>query len=338
MTTLQKKRNRTGCLWVVIAFQAVSLLAAGGLIVGLLAAGVSFSRYPRRRQAGIDEQPHFREVWAGGSGETKVVRIPLRGMILLDEDGLFFPSGAGSSVVALRSIARATADPDVSAIILDIDSGGGGITASDILYRALQDFKTSADGRKVVALYCDVAASGAYYVSLAADHIVAHPTTITGSIGVLMQTLNIRGLADKVGIKDVTIKSGPNKDILNPFDDLTPEQRTMLQEVIDEMYARFVKLVAANRALDEEHVRKVADGRIMTAARAREYGLIDEIGYWKDAAAKTAELLGVQNVRVYRYEQEFSFASFLKASRQAPSPDMLLRKLTTTRFLYLWQP
>jgi len=76
----------------------------------------------------------------------------------------------------------------------------------------------------------------------------------------------------------------------------------------------------------------------MTAARAREYGLIDEIGYWKDAAAKTAELLGVQNVRVYRYEQEFSFASFLKASRQAPSPDMLLRKLTTTRFLYLWQP
>ena len=338
-TEQKPKRKINGCLWVIIAFQAISLLAAGGLIVGLIAAGLT--TLPRRyshQSMGADENPEFREVWSSGSGDTKVVRIPLYGMIMMEDSGGFFPPGPGSTIMALQSIMRATADPDVKAIILEIDSGGGGITASDILYTALQDFKASAEGRKVVALYGDVAASGAYYVSVAADHIMAHPTTITGSIGVLIQTFNVQGLAEKVGVKDVTVKSGPNKDILNPFKELTEGQRAMLQEVIDEMYDRFVGLVATNRGLTTAEVKRAADGRIFTAAKAMEYGLVDEVGYWDDAVAKTAELLGVQDVSVYRYEQEISFASLLTARTPPPSPEAFLRRLTQLRVLYLWQP
>lgn len=336
----KKTRKNDGCLWVVIAFQAIALLTAGGLIIGLLAvAGIASLPRPYPRQSvGVDENPAFREIWSSGSGTTKVVRIPLYGMIMMEDNGGFFPPGPGTTVMAMQSIARATADPDVSAIILEIDSGGGGITASDILYTALQDFKASAPGRKVVAIYGDVAASGAYYVSLASDYIMAHPTTITGSIGVLIQTLNVQGLAEKVGVKDVTIKSGPNKDMLNPFGELTDDQRAMLQGVIDEMYGRFVGLVAQNRGLTEDEVKRAADGRIFTAGMAKEYGLVDGIGYWDDAVAKTAELLGVPKVSVYRYRQEFSWASFLQSSRQAPSPEAILRRLTKLRVLYLWQP
>jgi protease-4 len=339
VTEEKPRRKSTGCLWVVIAFQAISLLAAGGIIIALIAAGLT--TLPRRyshQGMGADDNPQFREIWSSGSGKTKVVRIPLYGMIMMEDSGGFFPPGPGSTSMALQSIARATADPNVRAIILEVDSGGGGITASDILYTALQKFKSSADGRKVVALYGDVAASGAYYVSVAADHIVAHPTTITGSIGVLMQTFNVQGLAEKLGVKDVTIKSAPNKDILNPFQELTEDQRAMLQEVIDEMYDRFVGLVATNRNLTMDEVKRVADGRIFTAGKAKEYGLVDQIGYWGDTVTKTAELLGVNEISVYRYEQAISFASFLRARAPTETPEAVLRRLTQLRLLYRWQP
>ena len=142
---------------------------------------------------------------------------------------------ASSASAALRAIKRATHDPDVEGILLEVDSGGGGITASDILYESLQEFRDADTDRVVVAIFGDVAASGAYYISLAADHIIAHPTTITGSIGVLMQSINARQLGEKIGVHDVTIKSGKNKDILNPLQDLTEEQRALLQGIVDDL-------------------------------------------------------------------------------------------------------
>jgi len=313
------RKSRVGCLWAVILFQALALLAL--LAIGGLAFLLR-SSLPRPGAvggAGVDENPDFTEVWSCGAGPVKVVRIPLTGMILMEEEGGLFSRGSGSAVMALRSIRRATHDARVRAIILEVDSGGGGITASDVLYHALEEFRRSADGRRIVSIFGDVAASGAYYVAAASDYIVARPTSVTGSIGVLLHSLNIRELSQKIGVRSVTIKSGANKDLLNPFEDLTEEQKRLLQALVDEFYDRFVALVADGRALDTGRVRALADGRVFTASQALELGLVDEIGYWEHAVARTAELLAVRDVKVYRYEPEFSLASLIR-SRLAWDP------------------
>ena len=291
---------------------------------------------------GIDEDPNLKEIWARGSGDTKVVVIPIRGFIGIDEGSSTFPGMTGTAGMALSAIRKATFDDDVQAIILDIDSGGGGITASDIIYQALQDFKASSPDRVVVALFGDVAASGAYYIALGADHIVARPTTLTGSIGVIMQTINAHELAEKIGISDITIKSGPDKDMLNPFrDPATPDraaQMELLQDVIDQLHTRFVSLVATNRNLSEERVREIATGKVFLAAPAAEMGLIDQVGYFDDAVEKTADLLGVTEIRVFRYEPHFSLSAFFLASSPLPDVQQTLRNLRKTQLMYLWQP
>ena len=336
----EKKKSSRGCLWVFIALFALMIIVGIGVLLLSVIVGVGRTgRIARVRSTGmgVDEYPRMNEVWSIGHGDTKVVRIPLHGFIHLRPDSSFLGSTRSSSQLALMGIRRATHDKDVMAIVMDVDSGGGGITASDILYKALVDFKESRQGRVVVAVCGDVAASGAYYVALAADHIVAHPTTVTGSIGVLMQGLNMRELSEKVGIKDVTIKSGENKDLMNPFRDVSPEQEAILQSIVDEMHTRFVTLVAEHRQMDVSEARELADGRIVTAPQAEKLGLIDQVGYWDDAIAKTAELLNVDDVKVYRYEEEFSLSLFLRSFQRFNPAAAFWQNASQPRFLYRWQ-
>ena len=286
---------------------------------------------------GADECPEMKETWSYGSGNTKVIRIPLRGMITLNGEKQIFQSGSGSADSALKSIRRATQDNDVHAIIMDIDSGGGGITASDIIYNALIDFKAKRKNRKVISIFGDVSASGAFYIAMASDHIIAHPTSITGSIGVLIQSLDLQGLGEKIGIKNRTIKSGKNKDTLNPFEELTEEQRIIIQGIVDELQNRFVSIVAKGRDQSEETIREIADGRILSATQALDLNLIDQIGYWDDTMDTTAELLSVDNIIVYRYEQEFSFSSLFTGDIKWSPISSIYHKLSQTRLLYLWQ-
>jgi len=336
------RSSRKGCLWAVIVFLVLCIVV---LVVGVIGSLAMRSSIKPRFKAGIggrklgaDEFPHMEEVWASGGGETKVVTVPLRGMILLEESngGLF--STVSPAQIALMSIKRATHDPKVRGLILEVDSGGGGITASDVLYKALLDFREAAPDRRIVAVFYDVAASGAYYVSLAADHIVAHPTSITGSIGVLMQSLNAKSLAEKIGIKDVTIKSGENKDMLNPFDEVSQEQVALLQGMIDDMHDRFIGLVADERELPLEQVRMLADGRIYTSQQALDLGLIDEIGYWEDAQAAAAGLLGVAQVKVYRYEQAGGLSALFRSAAGLDPLRSVLERSSRPRLMYLWQP
>jgi len=332
---IYKTRNRRpGCLFFLI------VMAAGLASLFAINRFSGFSLLTnagelQNREYGIDDYPDLEEIWSCGSGSNKVIRIPLTGLITLKSHGSIL-SPAGSSAAALKAIHRATLDKSVRALILEIDSCGGGITASDIIYKSLLDFKKQDQDRKVVAIYGDVAASGAYYISLAADHIIARPTSVTGSIGVLVPSVNIYGLAERYGIKDATVKSGSNKDMLNPLAEPSDEQKQIIQGVVNSLYDRFVDLVAQNRHIAEEQVRSLADGRIFTADNALQLKLIDEIGYWDDAMTRTAELIGVDNIIVYRYEPAFSFRDFLRASRKI-KPGALLSLPESPRIQYRWQ-
>lgn len=321
MNDINNKKSsgcRFGCIAMLLTFLAISVLLAGAIIYAIkttiptnISAGKSSFKWSSGSQMyGEDDFPRMAEVWSCGHGEAVVVRIPLTGMIMMDEQGGMFRS-SGSAVSAVKAIRRATRDRKVRGIILEINSGGGGITASDIIYKALLDFKAADDERVIVALLGDVAASGAYYVALAADTIIAHPTTLTGSIGVIMQSINVRELARKIGVEDVTIKSGDNKDLLNPFHEVKEEQRAMLQQVIDTMHTRFVKLVAKERNLEEEDVRKIADGRVLCAEDAVQFKLIDSIGYMSDARKTIAGLLDVDDTRIIRYQEDVSIFDLL---------------------------
>lgn len=333
---IYRRSRRPGCLTILLL-----LLAIGFFLLWLYDRqdGTLLPGYPMQgrdvQQYGADEFPQLGETWSEGSGDNKVVRIPLSGMILLGADpGLF--GGVSTTDLALRGIRRATQDQDVRAIILEIDSGGGGITASDILYHELMLFKQARDGRRVIAICGDLAASGAYYVALAADRIIAHPTTITGSLGVIIQTLNFRELAQRFGIQDVTVKSGENKDLLNPLSEISPEQLALVQGIVDAMHARFTGLIAKSRNLEPDSVARLADGRIFTADQAIEHNLIDSIGYWQEAVAMTRELLGVQDIIIYRYEPTFSWRQLLRASHNL-HPRAWLDAMQTPRLLYYWQ-
>jgi len=298
-----------GCMLMVGLFVGFGLLLAV-----LLASGLGMLNKPQQcwhlgslfhhgkaeADVGEDEAPYMVETWSSGNGDVKVVRIPIAGMIMLGNDSWY----SGNANSALRSIRRATHDPEVEGLILEINSGGGGITDSDIIYKAVLDFKAAQKGRVVVSIMGDVAASGAYYIALASDYILAHPTTLTGSIGVIMQSYNFKELAAKLGVQDVTIKSGANKDMLNPFQEVKPEQKEMLQKVIGSMYDRFVTLVAENRKLPRETVLPLADGRVFVADEAVRLKLIDGIGYGEDAQKKIAELLETDAVKVYRYDEQ----------------------------------
>ncbi len=299
---------------LLLALLGVAALAGLAAAFGALGGGGGSSSAPTEAARGEDEAPRLREIWSSGTGDVKVVRIPLRGTILLDEGlGGWTRGSTDGADAALRAIRRATADPAVRGLLLELDSGGGGLTASDILFDALLRFKQASPGRAVVAHLGNLAASGAYYVALGADQILAHPTTITGSIGVLLSSFNARELAARLGIRDVTIKSGENKDLLNPLGELSEEQRILLQDVVDQMHARFVAKVVERRPAFSAEQLPLLDGRIFLAARALELGLIDGLGYRPEAEAALAGLLETPALRVVRYEQQFSLRELFRS-------------------------
>lgn len=285
----------------------------------------------------VDEFPEMNEVWSYGNGTVKVARIAVHGVIMrTPQTGVFAMQGNMVDTI-ISQIRHAQGDEKIKAIILDVDSPGGGVTASDEIYKALQDFRASKEDRKVVVYMRDLAASGGYYVSMASDWLIAQPTTVLGSIGVIMQSYNVKGLGEKLGVTDVTIKSGANKDLLNPFSEVDPAQMALLQEMINSMYEHFLGIVAKNRAIPAQDLRALADGRIFVAERAKELALVDQIGYWDDVMKKTAELLGEDSIKVVRYEQPMDFMRWIMGIRAPLQPLNWLAQYNS-RFLYLWQP
>ncbi|MBE3070295.1 MAG: signal peptide peptidase SppA, partial [Planctomycetes bacterium] len=241
-----------------------------------------------------------------------------------------------------RQIERAANDPKVRAVILKINSPGGGLTASDNIHH---DVKTLLVDRNkpVIAAMGGVAASGGYYVACSADQIVAQQTTITGSIGVIAQFYFLNGLLkDKLGITPVTLKMGRQKDWPNMFAaDMTPEQQDyLLNTLLKPGYDQFVDIVAEARGMRRDKVLELATGRIFMAKEAKQTGLIDEIGYFERAVELAKEKAGVPRARVVEYVQPFNFAELFGASAQSKAlfdlkPEKLAA-LASPKVMYLW--
>lgn len=240
-----------------------------------------------------------------GERGPKILLLDIDGVISgADDSGGLLGFGSASMVSRVREVLdRIAEDEDVRAILLRIDSPGGTATASEQIYTEIVRFK-AARQIPVVAQLLATAASGGYYVAMAADTVQAHPTTVTGSIGVIYTSVNFAGLMEKLGVEDQTITGGEFKDMGSPFRRLTVEERSQLQSIVDDLHARFREIVARGRPqLSQAEVDRLANGRIYSAPQALENGLVDRVGTLEDAIGLIEDRLGITQSRVVAYHR-----------------------------------
>ncbi len=298
------------------------------------------------------------EEYIEGEGTDKIALISARGAIF-DEPGGLFGGGVRESLVQrlVCQLRQAGRDESVKAVVLCVDSPGGGVTASDQIWREVKNLKDARGGVKVVVHMGDLCASGGYYISAPADAIIASPTTTTGSIGVIATCLDLSELLErKLGIREQTIKSGRLKDMFSASRPMTEEERQIIQEIIDSMHERFVRIVAEGRkgrkGIPEDMegavaaVKKIADGRVYTAEQAEKLGLVDGIGYLDDAIAEAKKLAGLKEATVVRYGERKGLLAILSGKAELPlgigpvinlNADALARRMAP-RLEYRWAP
>lgn len=295
--------RKLGCLSIFL-FVALCVSVFVNFILAATAfqrvSGASFTQEP---------PPRFREtIVQRGAGPGKIALITLRGLISSSVPGTMGESMVDDLRTALE---QAREDDRVKAVVLEIDSPGGEVTASDIIYNAV--VKTRA--RKPVVIYMEtLAASGGYYVSCGGKFLMANETTITGSIGVIIQTFNYEQLFNKIGLASVVFKSGKFKDMLNGARAITPEERELVQGFVMKTYDKFLGIVAKERNLSADLLRNtVADGRILSGKEALESKLIDGVGQIEDAFAKAKQLGNAPEARVIKYGAPFNLGRFFRA-------------------------
>jgi len=285
----------------------------------------------------------LQESTVSGVGEEKILLVDVSGVISYQAKnrGKIFPERPDIVTRIKEELELAAEDEDIKAIILRINSPGGTVTASDQLYHEILKFKAIYN-IPIVAVFMDVGASGAYYVAMAADTIIAHPTSIVGSIGVVMVRMNVEGLLEKIGLETAVVKSGDMKDMGSPFRTMTDKEYTVFQSAIMEFHSRFVEIVKVGRPnFSDDNAKSIADGRIYTGTQARNVGLVDELGYLDTAITRAKESAALTKARVVKYHRPTSYSNniysgfsdisvlqYLKAWNQLP--------VGVPQFLYLW--
>ena len=280
-------------------------------------------------------------------GETgpKILLLDIEGTINEAPERPSLGLRRGESTVSRvrEQLDRAREDSAVRALLLRINSPGGTATASDIAYREILDFKRERDV-PVVAQLMGIATSGGYYVAMAADRVIAHPTTVTGSIGVRFASVNVVGLMQKLGVEDQTLIAGEHKGAGSPLRRMTAAERAQIQSILGDMHERFKGIVANGRdGLDAEQVDELADGRVFSAPQAKAFGLVDGIGYLDDAVAECEQLAGLAASRVVTYHRPREWKQNLYTAPLVPARVKLelaspLPEIPRPGFLYLWAP
>jgi protease-4 len=281
----------------------------------------------------------------------KIALIDVEGLLINERTSGLFSSGDNPVSLFRERLEAAADNTHVKAVVLRINSPGGGVTASDIMYHDLVAFREKTH-KPVVACMMDVAASGGYYLAMGADRVFAHPSTVTGSIGVIMPLYNASRLFGLVGVKSEPIKSGPNKDLGNFARPMTEPERQILQGMVNGFYEQFFEVVARGRAhrLKPEEVRPLADGRVYTGVEAHKLGLVDEVGYLEDAIAAAQKMACLCDAAVVAYDCGCGYRGSIYAATGIPKDIKVkvdvpglsgLAALTgpgPSGFLYLWEP
>jgi protease-4 len=322
--------------------KVVLLAAAGFLIAGLMAGcapGGGLLIKPVSANQELDETTVEKD---SGLFWDKVAIIDVDGLIVdAREEGLF-GSGENPTSTFVEKLAKARQDDNVKAIILRINSPGGGVTASNIMHQELLRFKRLKKA-PVIALIEDVGASGGYYLASGADEIMADPTALVGSIGVIVQTLSFAGTMQKLGIDAHAIVSGPYKDMGSPLKPLEEKDRVLLQEIVNDYYGRFLTVVHEGRPkLDRDKVKELADGRIYTSDQALANGLIDSQGDMHEAIRLAKQKAHITKAKVVIYHRPLGYRGSVYAASGVPQINLVnisaadLAYLCRPQFMYLW--
>jgi protease-4 len=284
-------------------------LVVFGVLLGLFLVSLYALAYLSDREESL---------WGG----EKIAVIEVRGVIL-------DPQPVVERLVKLRK------NENVKAIVLRIDSPGGGVGPAQEIFA---EVKKAQKEKKVLVSMGSVAASGGYYIACGADKILANPGSITGSIGVIVESLNVEELLRKLGLRSMVVKSGKHKDLGSPLRPMTEEERKLLQGVLDSVHEQFIRAVAEGRKLPVEKVRELADGRIFSGEQARELGLVDELGNLEDTLAMAAKLAGIRGEPEIMYPEKKRFSLFDLLLQESVSRivESLRESAPPLNFLYSW--
>jgi protease-4 len=329
-------------------FRRNSLLYLGILILPTVLAGCGQTAFhvelvPTDRQ--LEETRIQRD--AGLFVSDKIAIIDVDGVLANRQKSGWLRRGENPVSLFIEKLDKAAADKSVKAVVLRLNSPGGTVAASDIMYHSLMEFRRKT-GKPVIACVLGIGCSGAYYIACGCDRIVAQPSAVVGNIGTIFQTFSVAGTMEKIGVKAVTIKSGELKDMASPLHNLKPEEQRVLQGIIKHLSEQFFAVVRKGRKkIDEQKMAELSDGRVFTAEQALEQGLIDKVGYLDDGIEWAKETAGLKKMQVVIYNRPSSYMpnAYGLAAANADGigplvnlqlPDWL--NSDGAQFLYLWQP
>ena len=306
-----------GKRWAALGIAAALLFFS--LIVNV-ATSALFSREESELFSDLfaaSDEAFVEEVIEEGSGLDKIAVLSVDGTIMADNSSSLLTSGGYDHESFLSQLDYAAEDDAVAGIVIYVNTPGGGVVESRQIYDKIRQIKQETE-KPIYISMGGMAASGGYYISAPADKIFALEETWTGSLGVIMSSVNFSKLLENIGVESVTIKSGEYKDIMSSSREMTEEEQRIMQTLNDNAYNRFVQVIAEGRGMTEERVREIADGRIYDGIQAKEIGLIDEFGYLADVTAAMKSDLGIENAQVVRYSTvgDFNFSKFFSATLQ----------------------
>jgi protease-4 len=329
----RNQRKERSAMWaligVLIGFGLPALFCMGTFLAASLGLGTLNRGLSAAASASQEHQK------GGPPLGPAIAEVDLRGVISTGSVGPFAMGNLAASDDVIGQIQAAVSNPDVRALLLRVDSPGGEVVASDEIYHALK-----GTGKPLVVFIEAEGASGAYYVGMAADYIIANPNSLVGSIGVISEIPNVQGLLDKLGVQMTVLKSGAEKDLGSPYRPMSDADRAIMQGIVDQAYNGFVSLVANGRHLSKDRVLQLADGRVYTGQEALQLGLVDAVGYEGDAIAEAARLGKISGTpRVIQYGPAPSLLSYLLSLAAAFSPQSLaLDRLWEPSLQYRWTP
>ena len=309
------------------------------MVVMFAASGCSlpkFSLFP--------EDGPLKEITLEGSGEEKILVLSIQGAISDQPREKLLRTHPSMVQEVIAQLKRAEKDPQIKAVLMKVNSPGGTVTATDILYHEISAYKKRS-GVKLVVAMMNIAASGGYYISLPADWIMAHPTTITGSIGVIFSRPGVSGLMEKLGLDMHVSKSGELKDMGSPFRDSNKTDEAIFQTLTNEMADRFMGLVSKHRTIQQNQQQRVASARLFLATEAQQIGLVDQVGYLTDAIGKAKSIAGLDEdakVVTYRHYQSEDDNIYNPAVQQLDGLGLkssalsALSVLREAGFYYIW--